>query len=271
MTDEHKKKAETNERQKAFYEKKQKNFATRIWSFFRNGILNKIRKNVGVQDQIYALHKTWFGDLSEKKVLDLGCYSGNYWSVYLAENSAEYTGIDLSETAVEKLNEKLKNIPQAKAIAVDFLSLEFSEGDFDLIYAYGVLHHFQDVEDLIFKLKEKLKPDGVIISYDPLQTNLPIKIMRKLYRPFQTDKDWEWPFRKETFYKFEKAFEIKERRAVLGKAKWFFIANFMPLSTGKKAALGRKWHQEDWEKSRISDSYMFDCMHLTMLMQNKNQ
>ena len=62
-----------NQRQKQFYETKKKNFATKVWSYFRNGILNQIRKDIGVENQIYHLHKGWFGDLSQKKVLDLGC------------------------------------------------------------------------------------------------------------------------------------------------------------------------------------------------------
>jgi hypothetical protein len=57
---------------------------------------------------------------------------------------------------------------------------------------------------------------------------------------------------------------------MLGKAKWFFIVNFLPLSAEKKLEIGKKWHREDWIKSKESDSHMFSCMHLTMLMQKKN-
>jgi 2-polyprenyl-3-methyl-5-hydroxy-6-metoxy-1,4-benzoquinol methylase len=261
---------DVNERQKAFYETKRKNLITRSWSFVRNGILNKIRKTVGVQDQIYILHKIWMGDLSQKKVLDLGCYSGNFLSLYLASNSKEYIGIDLSETAVEKLRKAITDLPNARVEAIDFLSDSFKEKDFDLIYAYGVLHHFEDLEELTSRLDQKLKPGGEIISYDPLQTSIPIRFMRLLYRPFQSDKDWEWPFKKTSYYQFQKVFNIKERRAVLGKAKWFFVMSFLPMSASKKEALGKKWHQQDWEKSKNSDAVMFSCMHLTMLMQKKD-
>ncbi len=194
----------TNQRQKEFYEHKEKNFATKIWSFFRNGILNKTRKNLGIENQIYQLHQKWFGDLSDKKVLDLGCYEGNSLSIYLATNAKEYIGVDLSETGINKLNERLINIPSATAISVDFLSDEFKENRFDLIYAYGVLHHFKDVDFLITKLNKKLNSGGQIISYDPLQTSLPIKFIRTIYRPFQSDRDWEWPFRREFIINFIK-------------------------------------------------------------------
>lgn len=260
---------EINQKQKEFYDNKKKNFATRAWSYFRNGILNKTRKSIGVEKEILDLHTLWFGDLSNKKVLDLGCYEGNSLSFYLAKNSKEYIAIDLSEKGIKNLSARIKHIPSAKAVTMDFLSSDFKEGGFDLIYAYGVLHHFKDVENLINRLKEKLNPEGDIISYDPLQTSIPIKIIRTIYRPFQSDRAWEWPFSKKIYYRFDDAFKIKERRAILGKAKWFFLINFLPVSSEKKKAIVKKWHIKDWEKSQISDSYMFDCMHLTMLMQKK--
>jgi len=261
---------ETNKKQKEFYNNNSKqNLFTTIWSKFRNGLLNQIRKNIGIQDQAYLLHKEWFGDLSHKKVLDLGCYSGNYWSLYLAENAKEYLGIDLSDVAIAKLNERLKAFPNAKAEAIDFLSHDFVEKDYDLIYAYGVLHHFENTDILIAKLNEKLAPKGEVISYDPLETSLPIKIIRTLYRPFQSDAAWEWPLTKKTFYQFQKAFKIKERRGFLGKSKWVAFFAILPISDKKKKKMGQKWHQQDWDESSASDSAMFSCMHITMLMQRR--
>jgi SAM-dependent methyltransferase len=260
---------ETNIKQAEFYNTKKKNFATRIWSRFRNGVLNKIKKNIGVQDQAYVLHKEWFGDLANKKVLDLGCFSGNYWSMYLAEYSQSYLGIDLSDVAIAKLDERLKPFPNARAEAIDFLSTTFTEKDFDLIYAYGVLHHFENTTILIDKLNEKLATNGTIISYDPLQTSLPIKIIRTLYRPFQSDAAWEWPFTKKTFRQFQNAFDILERHGLLGKSKWIALINLLPISESKKQEIGKKWHKQDWEQSAFSDKVMFSCMHLTLLMKKK--
>ncbi len=265
-----KEKVETNIRQAEFYQSKKKNFATKVWYYLRNSLLNNTRKSLGIERQIYELHRTWAGDLSNKKVLDLGCYEGNSLSMYLALNAKEYIAIDLSEKGIAHLSKRINDIPHARAFAIDFLSKEFTKKDFDLIYAYGVLHHFKDVGMLINRLKEKLNTNGTIISNDPLETSLPIKLIRMLYRPFQSDKDWEWPFSKKVYYQFESAFKIKERRAMLGKAKWFFIVNFLPLSAVKKTAIVQKWHREDWEKSRELDSHMFSCMHLTMLMQKKD-
>ncbi|MGM0932642.1 MAG: class I SAM-dependent methyltransferase [Bacteroidota bacterium] len=258
-----------NSKQKEFYDTKQKNAATRLWSYFRNGALNRIKKQLGVERDIYELHKSWFGDLSQKKVLDLGCYAGNSLSFYLAQNSKEYLGIDLSPKGINNLSRRLENILGARAEVMDFLSEDFKEKDFDLIYAYGVLHHFKDVDELIIRLQEKLKPGGEIISHDPLQTSLPIKFIRSIYRPFQSDKAWEWPFSKKTYYKLEEAFEIKERRAVLGKAKWSAFIGLLPISEEKRKEKAKAWHSEDWETSLNSDEHMFKCMHLSLRMKKR--
>src|SRR5690606_19456306 len=135
-----------NRKQKEFYDTKKKNPATKLWSFFRNGLLNRIKKDVGIEKDIYALHKSWFGDLSEKKVLDLGCYEGNSLSIYLDQNSAEYLGVDLSPKGINNLSRRLEKFPTARAEVRDFLAEDFTEKNFDLIYAYGVLHHFKDVD-----------------------------------------------------------------------------------------------------------------------------
>lgn len=255
-----------NQRQKEFYDSKKKNAATQLWSYFRNGSLNRVKKEIGVEEDIYTLHKKWFGDLSNKKVLDLGCYAGNSLSIYLAQNSKEYLGIDLSPKGINNLKNRLKKIPDARAEVMDFLSDKFEEKDFDLIYAYGVLHHFENVDHLISKLNDRVKVNGQIISHDPLKTSLPIKLIRFIYRPFQTDRDWEWPFSKKTYYKFDNAFEIVDRRAVLGKSKWSFLLNLLPGSRNKKKLIAQGWHREDWQMSATSDDYMFSCMHLSMHM-----
>ncbi|MAO08837.1 MAG: methyltransferase [Alteromonas sp.] len=260
---------EKNKAQKEFYNSKKKNLPTRIWSFIREKGLKGIRKDLGILEQSYALHKKWLGDLSQKKVLDLGCYAGNALSFYLAENSQSYTGIDLSEKGIERLNSIIAHIPTAEAKAIDFFSEEFEEGSFDVIYAYGVLHHFKNVDNLIKRLDEKLAPNGIIVSYDPLKTSYPIWLLRALYRPFQSDAAWEYPFGRKTLQKLGTAFTIKESRGVLGKAKWYFLYQLLPFSKAKKIAWGKKAHQKDWQRSATSRKHLLTCMQLNLLLQKK--
>ena len=258
-----------NTRQKEFYQSFKKNFATRLWYSLRNGVLTDFRKSVGIEKVVVDQHYEWIGDIRNKKVLDLGCYMGNSLSMHLAVNAREYIAIDLSEQAIDHLQKRLKDLPTANAYAVDFLSDEFKDKDFDLIYAYGVLHHFKDVDELISKLNQKLSKKGKIISYDPTTTSNPVGLLRSLYRPFQTDKDWEWPFTKSTISSFEKEFKILDRRGTLGKSKWFFLLNFLPYSEEKRREKGKQWHEDDWERSRFSKKRFLSCMQVSMLMEKK--
>jgi 2-polyprenyl-3-methyl-5-hydroxy-6-metoxy-1,4-benzoquinol methylase len=259
----------TNKRQKEFYnseEKAKKNFPSRVWSGIRNGMLNDYRKQFDITNRVYAQHKEWLGDLSNSKVLDLGCLKGNALSIYLAKKSKSYTGIDLSDKAIDILNKKLaiEDTNDAKAVAVDFLSPDFDEKNFDVIYAYGVLHHFEDFDLLINKLKEKLSPHGVIVSYDPLETSLPIKILRKMYRPFQSDKDWEWPFTKKVLSKIKTHFEILDQKGILGISKYGMIYNFLPSSKAYKNKKIARLVEKDWDLKNEKEVYQ--CMHLTMFL-----
>jgi 2-polyprenyl-3-methyl-5-hydroxy-6-metoxy-1,4-benzoquinol methylase len=263
---------EINKRQKEFYnstEKAKKNFASTIWSNLRNGALNDFRTKFDIRDRVYDEHKIWLGDLSDKKVLDLGCLRGNSLSIYMAQNAKEYIGIDLSDVAIASLQKNIENnnCKNASAIAVDFLSPEFHQTNFDIIYAYGVLHHFENFDLLVTKLKEKLITNGIIISYDPLETSLPIKILRAIYRPFQSDKDWEWPFTKSTITKIKNNFEIEKIRGILGKSKYGIALNLLPLNTGFKNRKIAQMIEKDWNITKPEQVY--SCMHTTMLIRKK--
>lgn len=261
-----------NEKQRAFYNSEHPNkagIASRIWSGFRNGLLSKFRDSYNVKTRVYDEHKIWLGDLTNKKVLDLGCLRGNALSFYMAEHAAQYIGIDLSEEAIQILQGRLeeKKYPNASTIAIDFLSPTFEEHNFDVIYAYGVLHHFENFDLLIKKLNEKLSEKGVIISYDPLETSPPIKFVRMLYRPFQLDKAWEWPFTKKVLAKLDQHFTIKEQRGILGSSKYGILINLLPLTKSYKNRVIKKLVEKDWKAATLKDVY--PCMHTTMLLQKK--
>jgi len=81
--------------------------------------------------------------LKDAYVLDLGCFAGNDLSLWIAENCADYTGIDLSEQAIKVLNAKLRErgLIHARGCAQNFLANSYPDNHFDLVYAYSVLHN----------------------------------------------------------------------------------------------------------------------------------
>ena len=117
---------------------------------------------------------------------------------------------------------------------------------------------------MIAKLQEKLNTNGIIISYDPLETSFPIKVLRAIYRPFQSDKDWEWPFTKSVLDKINNSFKIEEIRGVLGRSKYGILLNLLPLNNGYKSKVIAKMVDKDWNITQLKDVY--SCMHTTMLL-----
>ncbi len=262
----------TNKRQVDFYKtapsKRKTNLATEIWKSARRPYYFLI-DNAGIWTDIRAKHLEWMGSLESKRVLDLGCYEGNALSLTIAKPAKEYLGIDLSAPAVERLQIGIdsRGIKNARAISIDFLSSDFTDTGFDICYAQGVLHHFKHFETMLEVLSNKLNKDGVVITCDPLQTSIPTQFVRALYRPFQLNRDWEWPFSKNSFELIQKYFVIEEVQGFMGYSKRAFPLVFI----NKKLAVSyaKKMHQKDMERANEISSNLWRCMQVAMKLRKK--
>jgi len=260
----------TNVWQKRYYESDDPysdkgGFLNHLWVRIRNA-LQDMRTNAGINDDVLRMHRRWLNDLSGKKVLDLGCFDGNVLSMHLAQMSASYLGLDLSEQAVSRLNSSLVEAglygPKARALPADFLSPSFYEKDFDVIYANSVLHHFKYLEAALRILYDKLAPGGVVVTWDPMQTSLPVRVARTVYRPFQSDKGWEFPFTRGTFRNLQKYFLIEEVQGILGRSKWASLMT--PLGTSYGTDLARRWHEQDLKHANKLGTNLWQCMQVIM-------
>ncbi len=196
---------------------------------------------LGVSRDGIEIQRDLMGDLEGKRVLDLGCAAGNELSLHMAERAHSYVAIDLSGRGIQKLENRLREagFDEANTLVVDFLSDEFRERDFDLVYAHGVLHHFRHIDVLLARLQEVLVPGGRVVAYDPLNTSLVARLVRSLYRPFQTDAAWEWPFTRATFERFSRDFELEVVQGLLGYSKWAVPIFVLPIPARWKALFGK--------------------------------
>lgn len=265
----------TNQKQKEFYESHGDNLndaetglGNRVWGWAR-GRMQSYRREMGIKENIRQFQIDALGDLSRQRVLDLGCFDGNSMSLYLAENSREYLGIDLSETAISKLRKKLENYPNAAAQSVDFLSPDFAPEPFDVVYANGVMHHFEDFSAFLRVLHRHIQTDGYVVSFDPLETSALIRTMRRVYRPFQKDADWEWPFQKSSFDAIEELFEIEAMQGYLGWAKWPIFLTPIPGMTGTSRRLGRAAIDRDHQNATRKGRGLWRCMQVAMRLRKK--
>ncbi len=261
---------EINKRQAEYYDRPSGtagNSITQLWRIIRHR-LSTISTEIGIMDAVYDQHRQWLGDLSNKSVLDLGCGRGNKLSLEIAQGSKEYLAIDLSQTAIDLYREKLhpQNLPHARAEVIDFLSPDFKR-KFDVIYAYSVMHHFEHFDLFLQKLAGHLHPGGTIITFDPLNTSLASRILRGLYRPFQSDKDWEWPFTRASFDEIQTHLNIVELQGMLGYSKCALPLSVVSPSVARR--IGTNLHKRDWQEATELGPALWRCLHLIMLLTTK--
>jgi ubiquinone/menaquinone biosynthesis C-methylase UbiE len=101
------------------------------------------------------------------KVLEIGCGLGTDGAQF-AEAGADYTGVDLTEAAVELARRRFElfNLPGSFQTA-DAENLSFPNASFDLVYSHGVLHHTPETEKAIQEIHRVLPPGGraVVMLY----------------------------------------------------------------------------------------------------------
>lgn len=265
----------TNEKQHEYYEKAGGTFesslnsnATNLYRRIRRNAFSVFR-NAEIQNSIVQLHTQWMGDVSNAKVLDLGLGEGNPLSLKLASEAREYVAIDLSSTRMDIYRRKLDDagIHNARTYVGDFLSNDFPEVGFDVVYAMAIFHHFKHIDAFMDALSRRMSPGGFIITLDPMETWLPAKLIRLAYRPFQTDAEWEYPFTQDSLDAIQRKFSIECVQGVYGRSKWAMpISLFNPEGAMKYA---QQWHAKDM-KSATRLSNIRSCLRVSFKLRKKS-
>lgn len=256
----------TNERQKEYYDRVSRGWisplnsvATNLWSKLRYRAMQSVSNPT--RAIVYDVHRKWLGDLSAKKVLELGAGDGSPLSRYLAESAAEYHAIELSALQLEKLENRVGAGASRKFIVGDFLDNDTTDDDYDVIYAHAVLHHFRHLDVVLSQAHKKLKAGGQIVSYDPQQIWLPIRLFRSLFRPFQNDAHWEFPFTGRSLRLIRSKFELSDQLGVFNRGKWALVLGVLCIPLGKK--YGDQLFQLDFRKLGANENTR-NALHISL-------
>jgi len=211
---------EVNKRQAAFYDTfhtdEAFNLPSRAWRRLRD----RVRGVADIDDRVDGFERDVFEVVRPRAVLEVGCYSGRAQTDWLlaAPWLDRYVGIELSPSAIERFRARLTPATAGKAELVvgDFLTHELPRAGFDLVYMHSVFHHFPDPAVAVRRAAELLAPGGSLITFDPLSTNCVFRAARALYRPFQSDRDWEWPLGEPAFRALDEAFALRRLEGYLG-------------------------------------------------------
>jgi SAM-dependent methyltransferase len=164
----------------------------------------------GIQDRVRQMHLKWIAEMSGGRFLEIGCFSGSAYTFDLISAAGDYTGVELSSAACLSLKRKVEARNQSSKTTIvngDFLEYK-PDCKFDFIYAHGVLHHFENPEPLFARIRDLISDDGLLVFVEPVAINSVYRFVRSLYRPFQSDAAWEWPFRELTVSELTKRFEL---------------------------------------------------------------
>lgn len=126
------------------------------------------------QDLGRLLRCTWemAGDLRDKRVLELGCGSGDY-TVMLARRGARVWASDISGEALEttRLRARVNGVEnRIRLVLANADALPFLDGHFDLVFGFGVLHHI-DIATTAPEVRRVLRAGGCALFREPLGEN----------------------------------------------------------------------------------------------------
>lgn len=104
-------------------------------------------------------------DLSDCRVLEVGCGSGRFAAEIANNDGIEYLGIDFSKIAIQ-LSKDRKLTANFSFQEQDLFELDEKTG-WDFVFAFGMLEHTTDPLAALKKLRALAKPDGKIILAVP--------------------------------------------------------------------------------------------------------
>ncbi|WP_339676491.1 class I SAM-dependent methyltransferase [uncultured Gimesia sp.] len=114
---------------------------------------------------------------SKADVLEVGCGAG-FAAKYLEGRVGSYCGVDYSEKLIHYARVHNSG-PEIEFVASNIK--DFQPGkSFDLIFAIGLLHHFDDLDSMLKSTIGLLKPGGWFVANEPQPGNPLISFARRV-------------------------------------------------------------------------------------------
>lgn len=150
-----------------------KSAAREVWGFRPTGALSPDNAAPGTKaffDHAYQwrceVEQPWlpgvvpFGEMGGKRVLEVG-HGPGYDAFTLLKHGAAYSGVDITPENVVRIRQHLAFHDLTPDVREgDAENLPFADGEFDVVYSNGVLHHVPDMDRAFREALRVLKPGG---------------------------------------------------------------------------------------------------------------
>jgi SAM-dependent methyltransferase len=119
-------------------------------------------KNKRYTAEPHILKFAEFSKWKNKRVLEIGCGIATD-GIEFARAGAEYVGIDISTASIEVAKQRF----DVYKLPGTILNLDahteslFELGKFDLVYSFGVLHHYPNIQHIIDRVGKLLEPGSL--------------------------------------------------------------------------------------------------------------
>ena len=127
-----------------------------------------------------------FEEAAGKRILEIGVGAGSDFTEW-CRYAQHATGIDLTEAAITLTTERLalEGVPDNRFTLriADAEALPFADASFNIVYAWGVLHHTPGTRQAYREILRVLKPGGVartMVYHVPSWTGLMLYLMHGL-------------------------------------------------------------------------------------------
>ncbi len=132
------------------------------------------------------------GDLSGKRVLELGCAAGGL-TAYLVERAADVLAVDAEPQMIDFARQRLGSRAHFKVVDLDQPSEIAPSNSVDVVVASLVLHYIKDWRPLMWELHRCLVPGGTLVFslHHPI-TGWLLSDRADYHRTELVSEVWDW-------------------------------------------------------------------------------
>jgi len=169
-------------------------------------------------------------NISNKRILDLGCGTGEASLYFAMKGAARIDAIDIAPKMINILKRMAAIKKYSKKIKPEVMlaeKLSYPNNTFDIVYGRGVLHHVE-MGKALEEVYRVLKPGGVATFIEPLEHNPVINVYRKIAKDVRTPDETPLNYdkiNKITKAKFKSLIHDEFQFTTLLIMLWYFLVD----------------------------------------------